>query len=188
MNLKEGTPSTSVFAKLKNVDVNYLAGPHPAGNAGIQIHHLNPINKGEIVWVVNAMDLAIIGRLFTSGKFDARKTIALAGSEVEKPAYYKTILGAKIGCIVNGKLKNQVHQRIISGNVLTGYKVTEENYLGFYNNMVTVIPEGDNYEFWVGQLPVSTNSPYQKLSPLSYVRTRNTLLMPTITGKKEPSW
>src|SRR5699024_2344668 len=96
LNLKEGTPSTSVFAKLKNVDANYFAAPHPAGDAGIQIHHLNPINKGEIVWVVNAMDLAIIGRLFTSGKFDARKTIALAGSEVEKPAYYKTILGAKI--------------------------------------------------------------------------------------------
>lgn len=93
------------------------------------------------------MDLAIIGRLFISGKFDARKTIALVGSEVEKPAYYKTILGANIGCIVNGKLKNQVHQRIISGNVLTGYKVSEENYLGYYNNMVTVIPEGDHYEF-----------------------------------------
>ena len=147
LNLKEGTPSSSVFTKLKNVEVNYFAGPHPAGNAGIQIHHLNPINKGEIVWVVNAMDLAIIGRLFTSGKFDARKTIALVGSEVEKPAYYKTILGANIGCIVNGKLKNQVHQRIISGNVLTGYKVSEENYLGYHNNMVTVIPEGDHYEF-----------------------------------------
>ena len=147
LNLKEGTPSSSVFTKLKNVEVNYFAGPHPAGNAGIQIHHLNPINKGEIVWVVNAMDLAIIGRLFISGKFDARKTIALVGSEVEKPAYYKTILGANIGCIVNGKLKNQVHQRIISGNVLTGYKVSEENYLGYYNNMVTVIPEGDHYEF-----------------------------------------
>ena len=147
LNLKEGTPSSSVFTKLKNVEVNYFAGPHPAGNAGIQIHHLKPINKGEIVWVVNAMDLAIIGRLFISGKFDARKTIALVGSEVEKPAYYKTILGANIGCIVNGKLKNQVHQRIISGNVLTGYKVSEENYLGYYNNMVTVIPEGDHYEF-----------------------------------------
>ena len=147
LNLKEGTPSTSVFTKLKNVDVNYFAGPHPAGNVGIQIHHLNPINKGDIIWVVNAMDVAIIGRLFTSGKFDARKIIALAGSEVEKPAYYKTILGAKIGCLVNGKLKNQVHQRIISGNVLTGYKVSEDGYLGYYNNMVTVIPEGDKYEF-----------------------------------------
>lgn len=147
LNLREGTPSTSVFTKLKNVEVNYFAGPHPAGNVGIQIHHLNPINKGDIVWTVNAMDLAIIGRLFLTGHFDARKIIALAGSEVEKPAYYRTILGAKIGYITEGKLKNKVHQRIISGNVLTGYKVTPDSFLGFYNNMITVIPEGDQYEF-----------------------------------------
>lgn len=148
LNLREGTPSTSVFTKLKNVEVNYFSGPHPAGNVGIQIHHLNPINKGETVWIVNAMDLVIIGRVFTSGKFDARKMIALVGSEVEKPAYYKTIVGAQIGSIIKGKLKNQVHQRIISGNVLSGYKVNEESYLGFYSNLITVIPEGDDYEFF----------------------------------------
>ena len=153
LNLREGTPSTSIFTKLKNVDVNYFSGPHPAGNVGIQIHHLNPINKGDIVWVVNAMDLAIIGRVFTTGKFDARKVIAIAGSEVEKPAYYKTIMGAQIKCLVKGNLKNQVHQRIISGNVLTGYKTDEDNYLGYYNNMVTVIPEGDNYEFLGWAMP-----------------------------------
>ena len=93
------------------------------------------------------MDVAIIGRLFLTGHFDARKIIALVGSEVEKPAYYKTILGANIGCIVKNKLKNRVHQRIISGNVLTGYKVSPESFLGYYNHMVTVIPEGDEYEF-----------------------------------------
>ena len=147
LNLREGTPSHSIFAKLKNVEINYFSGPHPAGNVGIQIHHLDPINKGDIVWVVNIMDVAIIGRLFLTGHFDARKIIALVGSEVKKPAYYKTILGANIGCIVNNKLKNQVHQRIISGNVLTGYKVSPESFLGYYNNMVTVIPEGDEYEF-----------------------------------------
>ncbi|WP_059025678.1 Na(+)-translocating NADH-quinone reductase subunit A [Gabonibacter massiliensis] len=147
LNLREGTPSHSIFAKLKNVEINYFSGPHPAGNVGIQIHHLDPINKGDIVWVVNIMDVAIIGRLFLTGHFDARKIIALVGSEVKKPAYYKTILGANIGCIVKNKLKNQVHQRIISGNVLTGYKVSPESFLGYYNNMVTVIPEGDEYEF-----------------------------------------
>ena len=76
LNLKEGTPSSSVFTKLKNVEVNYFAGPHPAGNAGIQIHHLNPINKGEIVWVVNAMDLAIIGDyLFPVNSMPARRSL-----------------------------------------------------------------------------------------------------------------
>lgn len=147
LNLRANTPSSSVFSKLKNVDVNYFEGPHPAGNVGIQIHHLNPINKGDIVWVINAMDLAIMGRLFTSGKYDARKIIALAGSEVKAPCYYEVITGAQIESIVNGKLKNEVEQRIISGNVLTGYKVDMKGYLGFYHNMITVIPEGREYEF-----------------------------------------
>ena len=147
LNLRANTPSSSVFSKLKNVEVNYFEGPHPAGNVGIQIHHLNPINKEDIVWVINAMDLAIMGRLFTSRKDDARKTIALAGSEVKAPCYYQVITGAQIGSIVNGKLKNEVEERIISGNVLTGYKVDTNSYLGFYHNMITVIPEGREYEF-----------------------------------------
>ena len=147
LNLREGTPSSSVFAKLKNTEVNYFAGPHPAGNVGIQINHLNPINKGDIVWVVNAPEVAIIGRLFLTGRYDARKTIAIAGSEVKQPAYRQVIAGARIGDLTKGGLKNETEQRVISGNVLTGYKVEEDNYLGFYHNMVTVIPEGHEYEF-----------------------------------------
>lgn len=147
LGLRAGTPATSVFTKLKNVEINTFEGPHPAGNVGIQIHHINPINKGEQVWTVNIQDVAIIGRLFNTGHFDARRTIALTGSEVEKPVYYKTIIGASINCLTDGKLKNQVHQRIISGNVLTGDKVAPDSFLGFYANQITVIPEGDNYEF-----------------------------------------
>lgn len=147
LNLQQGTPATSAFHKLKNVDINYFAGPHPAGNAGVQIHHLNPVNKGEQVWTVNIQDVAIIGRLFNKGHFDARKIIALTGSEIEKPEYYHTTLGAAISSIAEGNMKNKVHQRIISGNILSGDKVEENGFLGFYANQVTVIPEGDNYEF-----------------------------------------
>lgn len=147
LNLRTDTPSTSVFTKLKNVDIHYFSGPHPAGNAGIQIHHLNPLNKGEQVWVVNIQDVAIIGRLFNEGRFDARKIIVLCGSEVNKPQYYHSLLGAFIADITAGKLKNQTEQRIISGNVLTGTRVEANGYLGFYANQVTVIPEGKHYEF-----------------------------------------
>lgn len=147
LGLREGTTVNSVFSRLKNADVTYFDGPHPAGNVGIQINHIDPINKGEYVWTVNIQDVAVIGRLFTEGHYDARKTIALTGSEVEKPAYYETIAGARIACLTEGKLKNRVHQRIISGNVLTGDKVAPESYLGFFANQITVIPEGDNYEF-----------------------------------------
>lgn len=147
LGLKEGTPATSVFNKLKNADITYFAGPHPAGNVGIQIHHVNPINKGDLVWTVNIQDLVIIGRLFDEGRLDARKTIVINGSEVKEPLYYKTTAGAQISSLVKGKLKDEVHQRIISGNVLTGSKVDEKSFLGFYSNQITVIPEGDSYEF-----------------------------------------
>lgn len=147
LNLRADTPSTSVFTKLQNVEINYFNGPHPSGNAGVQIHHLNPVNKGEVVWTVNVQDVAIIGRLFNSGRFDARKVIALCGSEVSKPQYYHTVLGASVAELTEDKLKNAVEQRIISGNVLTGTKVESNGYLGFYDNQLTVIPEGNHYEF-----------------------------------------
>lgn len=132
LQLQADTPSSSIFNKLQQVDITYFAGPHPSGNAGIQIHHLNPINKGEHVWVVNIQDVAIIGRLFNEGHFDARKIIALTGSEVNKPLYYRSVLGASIADLTDGKLKNTTTQRIISGNVLTGTSVESNGYLGFY--------------------------------------------------------
>lgn len=165
IGVKEGTTMNSVFTRLKNTVITYFDGPHPAGNVGIQINHVNPINKGEHVWTVNIQDLAIIGRLFTEGYFDAQKIIALTGSEVKKPIYYHTILGAKVACLTEGNLKNQVHQRIISGNVLTGEKVTSDNFIGYYANQITVIPEGDCYEFLGWATPGFNKFSASKLFP-----------------------
>lgn len=165
LNLQYGTPATSVFKKLQNVDINYFAGPHPAGNTGIQIHHLNPINKGEQVWVVNVQDVAIIGRLFNEGRFDARKVIALTGSEVLKPAYYRMTIGASIRSLTAGKLKNEVDQRLISGNVLTGIQVHIDGFLGFDANQLTVIPEGNHYEFLGWAVPGFNKFSASKLFP-----------------------
>lgn len=147
LGLAADTPTTSVFTKLQNVDITYFSGPHPAGNVGIQIHHVAPISKGEVVWVVNIQDVAIIGRLFNEGRYDARKVIALTGSEISHPQYYHSISGVSIADLTAGKLKNAVEQRIISGNVLTGTKVEANGYLGYYDNQITVIPEGNHYEF-----------------------------------------
>lgn len=165
LNLHANTPGTSVFTKLAHVEINYFAGPHPAGNPGIQINHLNPINKGEIVWVVNIQDVAIIGRLFTQGRYDAHKIIALAGSEVKNPAYYRCITGASIANLTHEKLKGNGEERIISGNVLTGTKVDKTGFLGFYDNMITVIPEGNHYEFLGWAAPGFNKFSASKLFP-----------------------
>ena len=143
-----GINNDSSFSAIKNVVVNQFDGPHPAGNVGIQIHNTTPINKGDVVWTINVQDVLFIGRLFETGKVDFSKIIALTGSEVENPKYYKTILGIPVAAIINGKLKKSVYkQRIISGNVLTGSKIKLQSYLGFYDSQVSVIPEGDEYEF-----------------------------------------
>jgi len=143
-----GVSKDSAFTSVKNVEFNTFEGPHPAGNVGIQIANTSPLNKGEVVWTISVQDVLFIGRLFQTGKVDFTKTVALTGSEVKAPKYYQTVLGAPIASLVESKLVNADYkQRIISGNVLTGTKVTEKSFLGFYDSQISVIPEGDEYEF-----------------------------------------
>ena len=141
-----------VAPAVKGVELHAFKGKHPAGNVGVQIHHIDPINKGDKVWTLNIQDVAIIGRLFLTGKVDLTRTIALCGSEVVAPRYCRVIAGAKIDSIVKGNVK-EGHVRYISGNVLTGRNVGAEGYLGFYANSLTLIPEGDKYEFMGWAMP-----------------------------------
>ncbi len=145
---------SSPFKNTANVEIYEFAGPHPAGNAGIQINKIKPVNKGEVVWTLRAVDVLFIGRLFTKGVYDATKVVALTGSEVKAPKYYRMIAGAPIADIIKDKLnETDEHIRIISGNVLTGEKVEPEGYLGHYDFQVSVIPEGDKPEFMGWALP-----------------------------------
>ncbi len=155
LNLNGKTAADAAFTNAKNVQINKFIGKHPAGNVGTQIHHIDPINKGEFVWSVNAQDVAIIGRYFNTGKFDAHKTIALTGSEAVHPKYYKTLIGASLTDLLKDNVKGDGSVRVISGNVLTGDKVSADGFLGFYHNQVTLIPEGDQLKFvltkgWMG--------------------------------------
>ncbi|MCH5335310.1 MAG: Na(+)-translocating NADH-quinone reductase subunit A [Alistipes sp.] len=146
----------SLGASLKGVELHTFAGKHPAGNVGVQIHHIAPVNKGEKVWTVNIQDVAIIGRLFNEGRVDMTRIVAVAGSEVKAPAYKRIISGAPVESILADNVKAQAEGRsvrIISGNVLTGTKTPKDGYIGFYANMLTVIPEGDDYEFLGWAMP-----------------------------------
>jgi len=142
---------SNIFEKIEGVQITKFQGKHPAGNVGVQIHHLTPIIKGDVVWTVRPQELAIIGRLFRTGKYDATKIIALVGSEVKEPKYYKVIRGTNISSIVSSQVEGD-NKRYISGNVLTGAKVSPDGFLGFYDDMISVIPEGNYYEFmaWAG--------------------------------------
>lgn len=134
------------FLNAKNVELNTFKGPHPSGNVGVQIHHLDPVNKGDIVWVVKMQDVITIGFLFRTGVINPEIIVALAGSEVNKPQYYKTIRGGCIKRMVERNVSNN-DLRYISGNVLTGTTIRPDNFLGYYDNLVSVIPEGHYSEF-----------------------------------------
>ncbi len=147
--------SNSPLANLENTTTYKVSGPHPSGNVGTLINKVSPVNKGEIVWTVNAQDLVIIGELLLTGKFNAERIVAFAGSSVKKPRYFKTIIGAEVSTMVydNGVAQDG-NNRVISGNVLTGKHVKPDGNLDYYNNVITVIPEGDDYEFFGWNKPV----------------------------------
>ena len=136
-----------IFGHAKNVVLHKVSGKHPAGNVGIQIHHIDPINKGDIVWTISPYGVVQIGKLFLQGKYDASKVIAICGSEVKTPQYAKTYVGASAESFVSGNL-NSDNVRVVSGNPLTGEKIGGEGFLGYYHNQITVLPEGDHNEFF----------------------------------------
>jgi Na+-transporting NADH:ubiquinone oxidoreductase subunit A len=153
VNVSVGKSSNSPFAGLNNVTIHKVSGPHPSGNVGTQIAKINPVNKGEVVWTLTPQDLVVIGELLLTGKFNAERIVALAGSSVTAPKYYKTKIGATISSIVEGKLA-EGDNRIISGNVLTGTATNLKGSLGYYDNLITVIPEGNDYELFGWTMPV----------------------------------
>lgn len=145
--------SAPALLTAKDAEVTVFDGPAPAGNVGVQINHVSPINKGEVVWTMGAEEVIFIGRLLRTGKVDLTRTIAVAGSEVKAPKYAKVIVGAQVSDILAGNLlPSDKHQRWISGNPLTGIKIKQTGWLGAHHTEVTVIPEGDDeYEMlgWI---------------------------------------
>lgn len=172
LNLHRELSTSNVVKDAKGVQVNWFRGPHPSGNVGVQIHHIDPLNKGEVVFAVAAQDVALIGNAFLTGKYDAQRVVAVAGSSVGHPKYYRTIQGACLNSFV--KDINGENNRYISGNVLTGRNVGLDGYLGFYDKEVTVIPEGDHAKFFVTEGWAGPG-----LSKFSMSRTYFSWLMPS---------
>jgi Na+-transporting NADH:ubiquinone oxidoreductase subunit A len=144
--------ANKVFANSKGVEINRFQGPHPAGNVGIQLHHVAPLAKGDVVWTIQPQDVVAIGWLFEKGIYDSSRIIALTGSEVKEPRYYRTWVGANLAGLFKGRLTND-HVRFVSGNVLTGTRIEADGFLCFYDSMISVIPEGDYYEAFGWALP-----------------------------------
>ncbi len=138
--------ASKAFVSVKGAKTHTFSGPHPAGNVGIQIHHISPINKGDICWTIQPQEVISLGKLFLHGVYDASRIIALTGSELKTRNYVKTKVGASITSYVKNKVE-EGNLRYISGNVLTGDNISKDGYLGSYSSQITVIPEGDVADF-----------------------------------------
>ena len=160
VHVSVGGAGVSPFSGLKDIALHNVKGPHPAGNVGTQIAKIDPVNKGESVWTIAAEDLVIIGELFSTGKFNSDRIIALGGSCVKTPKYYTTKIGAEVSTFVYDSGLSHDHARVISGDVLTGTQISPKSHLGYYDTAVTVIPEGDDYEFFGWNKPI-----FNKISP-----------------------
>ncbi len=158
LSLEDGFPVSKAFANLDGVEYHSINGHHPSGLVGIQIHHISPMNKGDVIWTINPQLLSLIGKLFLTGKLDTSIVVALAGSQIAKPRYVKTMLGTALTPILKDQLNgDSADTRVISGNVLTGSAVKSDGYLGFYDCLVSAIPEGNYYEMFGWALPRLNN-------------------------------
>ena len=148
-SLNAAKAAGSAMSSLKGVIPHTFSGPHPAGNVGVQINHISPINKGEIVWTVDLVSLAAIGRCIATGTYDMSRVVAVTGPAAENPVCVKAVQGMSLASIAKYAKKGNV--RFVSGDVLTGENVGADGYLGFFDNQVTLLEEGDYYEMlgWI---------------------------------------
>ena len=164
----------ALLGKLKDAEVTLFKGKCPAGNVGVQINNLAPVNKNEVVWTVSPTVVYFIGRLLLTGKVDLRHKVALAGSEVKDPAYSEVLVGQSLSSLTAGRV-NTAGVRVIKGNPLTGVKAEGECFLGPQVSEVTVIPEGSDADEMLGWI-------MPRLNQFSASRTYFSWLMPS---KKE---
>lgn len=141
----------------KDVEISIFDGPCPAGNVGVQVNHIDPVNKGEVVWTVDPAAVIFFGRLFLTGQVDLHKKVAVAGSEIKTPGYAEVLVGTPIKAIVASQLKATEHVRFINGNPLTGVVATLESYVGGHTSELTAIPEGDDHDEMLGWILPRTN-------------------------------
>jgi len=185
LSLSANNYAGSEFHKLTGTIIHKFDGPHPAGTVGVQINHISPINKGEIVWTVDLQSVAAIGRLFKKGVYDTSRLIAVAGPAAKNPSYVEVPQGVAIRDIAEFIDKSNGDVRVISGDVLTGTTVGEDGFLGFYDNLVTILPEGNHFEMFGWAKPFRFKKFSFSHSYWSWLFTKKKYAMDTNTNGEE---
>ena len=146
-----GVGEGSALTNMKDAEVTVFQGKCPAGNVGVQVNNIDPVNKGEVVWTIGDPTVVLfIGRLFNTGKVNLTRTVALCGSEIKNPAYVDMQVGEELSTLLSNSYDAQKSVRIINGHVLTGRPTTKEGFLGAHTSESTIIPEGNDADEMLG--------------------------------------
>lgn len=155
LNAKAAEAPARAFTDAVGVEKHYFYGKHPAGNVGVQIHHIHPMAPADKVWTLGVQEVITLGNLFLTGQFDQTRMVALTGEQFAAPKYVRTKLGANIGELTKGNLTTDEGIRLVSGDVLSGHATTQEGYLNYFDDQLTVLEEGDDYEMFGWILPIA---------------------------------
>lgn len=187
LNISPYRNKYDLYKNIKNVELHNFEGPHPAGNISVQISKICPINKGDVYWYLYPQDVIFIGRLFQDGRLDMHKKIVLTGSELNERGYITTLPGVYMHALLNNRLK-QNNVRVISGNVLTGTNAGIDGFLSYYDNQITVIPEGNYYDFFGWVTPKFTKYSPSRMVMNWLIRSKNKkyVLDTNLHGEERP--
>ncbi len=185
VGLKGGAKAIE-FRELKDCTLYEIYGPHPAGNVGVQINHIAPVNKGETVWTINIQDLGLIGRLLTKGIVDMQKKVALTGPLAYGAQYYNVLPGMPVACVIGCNVHKELPCRYVAGNVLSGHQVNIDEMISIYDNQYTVLDEGtENHEFMGWIMPRFNNFQTGNTDPAKFFDCK---LTHWLFGKKHYQW
>jgi Na+-transporting NADH:ubiquinone oxidoreductase subunit A len=175
------------FTRAERVTVHQVAGPHPAGNASIHIHHLDPIRPGDTVWTITACDLIQIGRLFLDGALPPDRVVALGGPAVRHDAcrHYRTPVGGALDPWLPNRIRDGEH-RILTGDVLGGRALNGKQFLPFHCPGLTVLAEDRSRQFLGWLAPGGAQYSHSRLFLSTWRPTRDTWDLGTNThgGKR----
>lgn len=177
--------TSSAFRNLSGITLHNAKGPHPIGNVSTHIAQVDPINKGEFIWVVLPEDVATIGEFVTTGIFNTERLVAINGSQVKKPGYYKTRIGSKMSDILSGIELTGDNNRIIEGHPLTGSTSSMDDYLGFYTNQIAILEEGDDYDLFGWNKPQMNKFSVLRANMFSFLTPNKKYNLTTNTNGEE---
>jgi len=158
-----GTPSP-VFTDASDSTKHWFKGKHPAGNVGIQIHHVAPVSANRPAWILRPQDVITIGELFLTGKYNTKRLVALTGAALNEPKYVQVYQGAPVADLLKGNLEAE-NMRVISGDVLSGRQMSSTEHLGFFDDQVSVVLEGNEEELFGWLLPLKARPSMSRTFP-----------------------